>query len=279
MQEEIRRLRKVEDPAARGQQAGQLLLKYQEAVLELSRIRREAIEELTRQGMKQTQIAEALGVSRGRVSQLASSGPPPERAFLGDGQVTVAVGGKQEADKADPCPVIAQEDLHAYVALHDLCASVKLEAIHEVIQPPGLVDLNRDNLVVICGPRLSPLISQILAVDHNLAFQNDDQGWHLVDQQTGITYRSPMSSGQSGDIGYLARLPRPDRRGNFLYIAGIHAMGSAGVIHYLARHLNEIYRDVKTRRFSCLVECTFDPENLEVATSRLITPLYRFEAS
>jgi hypothetical protein len=34
-----------------------------------------------------------------------------------------------------------------------------------VIPPPGLVDLNRDNLVVICGPRLSPIIAQVLASD------------------------------------------------------------------------------------------------------------------
>jgi len=276
--EEIRPLREVRDPAVRGRQAGQLLQKYQEAVQETSRIRREAMEELRDQGKTQQQIADDMEVSRGRVSQLMTAGLPPERVFLGDGRVTVAVAGKREADKATPGSVVAEEDLHAYVALRDLCASVKLEAIHEIIQPPGVVDLNRDNLVVICGPRLSPLISQILGVDHNLAFQNDG-GWHLVDQRTGTLYRSPMDSNQPGDFGYLARLPRPDRRGNFLYIAGIHAMGSAGVIHYLAQHLSEIYRDVKTRRFSCLIDCTFDPETLEVTSSRLITPLYRFEAS
>ena len=83
-----------------------------------------------------------------------------------------------------------------------------------------------------------------------------------------------MDAGGAGDIGYLARLPRPDARGTFLYIAGIHAMGSSGVIHYLDRHLAEVYREVRTKRFSALVECDFDSATRKVVSSNLVTPLY-----
>ena len=83
-----------------------------------------------------------------------------------------------------------------------------------------------------------------------------------------------MDEGECGDIGYVARLPRPDGRGTFLYIAGIHAMGSSGVIHYLDKHLAEVYRDVKTKRFSALTRCEFDRDTRKVSTSSLITPLY-----
>ncbi|WP_314416580.1 sigma factor-like helix-turn-helix DNA-binding protein [Streptomyces kroppenstedtii] len=41
--------------------------------MELSRIRREAIEEAQASGMTQAEIAKKLGVSRGRVGQLASA--------------------------------------------------------------------------------------------------------------------------------------------------------------------------------------------------------------
>lgn len=279
MDEQITRVRELVDPASRARQAADLLPRYQAAVTELSRIRREAIEELRAQGKTQAEIAAVMGVSRGRIGQLVKSGPPPERAFLGTDQLTIAVGGKKEGGKDKPGPVVAQEDMQAFIHLRDLCATLKLDAVHEIIHPPGWVDLNRDNLVVICGPRLSPLIAQILGADHNLAFVEDEKGWHLVDRQTGMVYRSPMDDDQPGDIGYLARLPRPDRRGSFLYIAGIHAMGSSGVINYLENNLADVYRSVKTRRFSCLVQCVFDAESREVTESTLVTPLYRFEGA
>jgi hypothetical protein len=83
-----------------------------------------------------------------------------------------------------------------------------------------------------------------------------------------------MDEGTPSDIGYVARLPRPDARGTFLYMAGIHAIGSSGVIHYLDHHLAEVYREVKTKRFSALVRCEFDPSTRKVSSSTLITPLY-----
>lgn len=43
--------------------------------------------------------------------------------------------------------------------------------------------------------------------------------WYLVDQTAGVDYRSPRNSGESRDYGYIGRLPRPDGRGTFLYLA------------------------------------------------------------
>ncbi|MER5735002.1 sigma factor-like helix-turn-helix DNA-binding protein [Streptomyces sp. NPDC002262] len=53
------------------------MARYQSRVNELPRIRREAIEEAQATGMTQAEIAKRLGVSRGRVGQLASAGPRP----------------------------------------------------------------------------------------------------------------------------------------------------------------------------------------------------------
>ncbi|MFD8978907.1 hypothetical protein [Streptomyces sp. NPDC059564] len=131
---------------------------------------------------------------------------------------------------------------------------------------------------MVCGPRLSPIIAQVLEGDDNLRFQKD-RAWHLVDLKTEEVYRSPMDEdGSAGDVGYLARLPRLDGRGTFIYIAGIHAIGANGVVHYLENHLAELYREVRTRRFSTLISCRYDPKTQEVLESKRVSPIYRHEA-
>ena len=225
---EIEAVRELEDPLKQAQQASELLTRYQAAVNQLSRVRREAIEQLIAQGMTKAQLADHLGMTRARVGQLLTAGPRSEGLFLGNGTLTVALGAKQEADKAQPSPVVSQEGFQAYERLCELARTLGLDAHYEVIPPPGMVDLNRDNLVVICGPRLSPIIAQVLASDPNLGFAHDDHGWHLVDHATGTTYRSPRDGGEPADYAYLGRLPRIDGRGTFLYMAGIHAPGNSG---------------------------------------------------
>ncbi|MFC6596716.1 sigma factor-like helix-turn-helix DNA-binding protein [Kitasatospora paranensis] len=281
MHEELERVASVAPPVDRAKAAIDLMADYQGRVVELSRIRREAIEEASAAGMTQAEIATQLGVSRGRVGQLAAAGPPPERAFFGVGPITIPLGGKYEASKTpdqNPSQVVTREDLQNFEHLRKLMAGMKLDAEYEVIPPSGIVNLNREHLVVICGPRLSPIIAQVLEGDDFLRFHKDTS-WHLVDQATKTQYRSPLDiDGTAGDVGYLARLPRLDGKGTFLYIAGIHAIGANGVVHYLENHLAELYREVKTRRFSTLISCRYDPATLEVLESKRVTPIYRHEA-
>jgi hypothetical protein len=189
---------------------------------EVSRIRREAIEALIRGRMSQTQIATELGVTRGRVGQLAASGPPPERLFFGDDKITVALGGKWEADKPDPGTVMAHEDFQTFERLKDLLRSLQLDAEAEVIPPPDMLRLNRDNFVVICGPRLSPLLNKVLESDPILGFEKDADSWHLFDRETGQIHHSPMDAGRNVDIAYFGRLPHPDGRGSLPPPPGHH---------------------------------------------------------
>jgi hypothetical protein len=272
---DIEAVREIEDPLKQAQQASDLLTQYQGAVTQLSHIRREAIERLVAQGMTKSQLAEQLGMTRARVGQLLAAGPRSEGLFLGTGKLTVALGGKLETNKPQPSTVVSQEVVQAYERLCELARTLGLDAQYEVIPPPGLVNLNRDNLVVICGPRLSPIIAQVLASDPNLGFQHDDRGWYLVDHATGTSYRSPHDDGEPADYAYLGRLPRIDGRGSFLYFAGIHAPGNSGAAHYLEGHLEELYSEVRTGRFSTLIACRFDPTTHQVTSSERITPLYR----
>lgn len=274
---DIKALCELGDPGERARKASQLVAEYQQAVGELSRIRREAIEELIALGKSQKDVAALLGMTRARVGQLLSSGPKAERAFLGTGPLTVAVGGKLEAEKRGSGRVLAQEDLVAFNQLQDLARNLGLDARHEIIEPPGFVNLNRDNLVVVCGPRLSPLIGQLLEADQSLGFDNDERGWFLVDKARGEVHRSPMDAGESKDYAYVGRLPRLDGRGTFLYIAGIHAVGAPGAVHYIERNLAELYSEVKAKRFSMLVSCEFDPKTLQIVSSDRQSPIYRPE--
>lgn len=187
--------------------ANQLIVAYQATVAELSRLRREALEQLVAAGRTQTEIAAEFGMTRARVGQLLSSGPRPERVFLGTGAITVALGGKGEAGSRGPGRVVAQEDMKAYDQLRELAKAFSLDITYETVEPPGLLNLNRDNLIVICGPRLSPLLAQVLESDRALGFENDDQGWYLVDRVTGAVHRSPMDTGVHRDYAYLGRLP------------------------------------------------------------------------
>jgi hypothetical protein len=267
-------IREISDPVERAKKAISLYMRLDGMSKETSRIRREAIEQLLHSGRSKTQIAQDLGVSRSRVQQLVTAGPPAGRLLFGDDRLTVAIGGKYEADKEKPGEVLAREDFVTFNSLRDFLKTLQLDAEAELIPPPGIIRLNRSNLVVICGPRLSPILGQILESDEHLGFNKDIDGWYLQDKSTGKDYRSPDSQGNGGDVAYFGQLPRPDGKGYFLYMAGIHASGPAGVIHYLQGHLAEIYEQSKRGRFSMLISCKFEPETGLVASSKLETSIY-----
>lgn len=267
------------DPLEKAQRAHHLVSELSALSSEATRIRREALETLIHQRrLSQSEVAEQLGVSRARVSQLLKAGPRPERAFLGFGDLTVLLGGKQEGDKAKPGPVVSTDDLGGYALLSEAAKDLGLGIQYEVVQPGGMVDLNRDNLIVACGPRLSPLIAQVLMADRQLGFEYDnDHGWYLLNKATGEPYWSPIDAGQNADYGYIARLPRFDSGGTFLYAAGIHAPGVSGGLHYIVNNLAELYEEVGKGRFSAFVRCEFDPETRQITSSERVTELYRPE--
>ncbi|WP_234336391.1 sigma-70 family RNA polymerase sigma factor [Streptomyces sp. NRRL S-920] len=282
----LSQLKELPDPLERAKLAHALVGRVQDYGNEFQVVRNEAMNETLRVGqLNSTQLASELGISKGRVSQLAK-GAPPERLFLGSGKVVVALAEKLEdgndkdgKKKAIQGPVIATEDVQTYERLRELAEEVGLEISFERIPLGGNVRLNRNNLVVICGPRLSPLIEQILEGDPHLRFDKDDAGWYLTDRNTGQVYRSPMDRGENSDIAYFGRLPRPDGKGTFLYVAGIHARGSGGVVHWLNKELANVHRELKARRFSTLISSRFDPETLEIVASERITPFYRPEGA
>ena len=53
------------------------------------------------------------------------------------------------------------------------------------------------------------------------------------------------------------------------HIAGIHSPGSRGVVHYLAHHLADLYRETGDESFSLAVRCRLD--GLTVTDSEILT--------
>jgi hypothetical protein len=226
--------------------------------------------------MTLTEIADQAGVSRARLSQVSGgSRKAPERKLFAETglTVTIAVDTKQEVGSGRP--VVHQEHAAAIDILTRSAQRVGLTVNEaEYIVPPGMINLNRDGLAVVCGPRRSPLIAQILDADERYGFEKDADGWYLVDKAAGREFRSPEDSGQPGDYAYLGRLPRPDGRGYWLYMAGIHAPGGQGAAVYFDREIGDLFRQVQGGRWSCLVECEWDPDTRHIERVDLLAPVH-----
>jgi predicted XRE-type DNA-binding protein len=275
----VARVTKIADPRKRAKAAHDLIEELQATVADLSRLRREAFEQMLDSGMSQTDIAVLLDISRSRVSQLMSGVAKPERRFLGTGALTIAVAASETGKSSDE---VAPESLAAYQALAQAAGAVGLDTTYEVIARPGNVHLNRPNLIVLGGPKLLPFVSQIMEADPYLRFEHDKTGWHLVDRHTGKQYRSLRDRHVSADYGYIGRLPKPDGSGTFLYLAGIHAQGTLGAATYVAENLVTMHRQMKSRRFSAIVSCAYDPDSTtqpSIVNARLETPCYRHDAT
>ena len=276
--DEVSRIAAIRDPFELLREATEQLSTAQQQVTELSRLRRRTIQQLHERGMSYAQIAEAAGLSRGRIHQIRHGGPAPEGEFLGIGRVTIATPLKQEAIKARP--VVAIEDVTGSQRLGELARSLGIEPAFESVPVGGKIDLNRPNLIVICGPRLSEAVASVLAQDPAVQFERASDGpWTLVDRRSGRAYRSGQdeSPPRNRDFAYLGRLPRPDGNGSVMIFTGIHPPGSLGVVHLLTTKLVDLYAELGTANFSTIVGTEFDHDTHEPITVELMTSLHRLE--
>ncbi|MCM3303050.1 sigma-70 family RNA polymerase sigma factor [Streptomyces albogriseolus] len=278
MSDELQRIMAIDDPYLLLREVTTRLADAQQEVTELARLRRRVVQDLHAQGLSYAQIAAKAGLSRGRIHQIRHTGPAPEGAFLGSGAVTVATPLRRDDERGRT--VVAVDDVSSGKRLEDLARSYGLAVTSEHVPVSGEIDLNRDGLVVVCGPRMSQDMWNTYAQDPVLRWEKAEDGpWTVVDRLTGTVHRSGQDSDPARpyDIGYLGRLPRPDGKGSLLAIAGIHTQGSLGVVQLLASELNSLWGQVGDRRFSTLVGVEYDPETSEPRSVELVCPLYRHD--
>jgi hypothetical protein len=278
MSDELQRIMAIDDPYLLLREVTTRLADAQQEVTELARLRRRVVQDLHAQGLSYAQIAEKAGLSRGRIHQIRHTGPAPEGAFLGRGAVTVATPLRRDDERGRT--VVAVDDVSSGKRLEDLARSYGLGVTSEHVPVTGEIDLNRDGLVVVCGPRMSQEMWDTYAQDPVLSWKRAEDGpWTVVDRRTGTVHRSGQDSDPARpyDVGYLGRLSRPDGRGSLLAIAGIHTQGSLGVVQLLANDLNALWGQVGDRRFSTLVGVEYDPETSEPQSVELLCPLYRHD--
>ncbi|MFD9096424.1 sigma-70 family RNA polymerase sigma factor [Streptomyces collinus] len=278
MSDELQRIMAIGDPYLLLREVTTRLADAQQEVTELARLRRRVVQDLHAQGLSYAQIAAKAGLSRGRIHQIRHTGPAPEGAFLGRGAVTVATPLRRDDERGRT--VVAVDDVSSGKRLEDLARSYGLDVTSEHVPVSGEIDLNRDGLVVVCGPRMSQEMWDTYAQDPVLRWERADDGpWTVVDRQTGTVHRSGQDSdpARSYDVGYLGRLSRPDGKGSMLAIAGIHTQGSLGVVQLLANDLNALWGQVGDHRFSTLVGVEYDPETSEPQSVELLCPLYRHD--
>ena len=268
----------MQDHTLRVKAAVDLMTELQAAVVETSRMRKESIAWLRKNGHSMADVAKLMGVSRARVAQLRDAGPPPERAFLGTQLVQVVVPlrpGERE--------YVAVEDSSTGQRLLALAQSLQLDGELGYIPTTGELDLNRDDLVVVCGPKTSTEAAAALAQDPRLSFETLPDGrWALVERESGKVYTSPSDDPQdptTADVAYLGRLPRPDGQGTFILIAGVHAVGSLGVAHFLTESLASLYEEAGTEPFSMVVTCDYAPGDKSVTASRPASAVLHHEAA
>lgn len=259
-------VRRDPDPVRRGRRATELLAVYQQRAAELARLRRVAVEDAHRElGLSYTQIAAAMGLTKGRVSQIRGTAPPPERAFFGTGPVSVGVPLRHGVTDRQR-PLVAAEDMRAGEEAARLLEGYTLAVTRYQIDPQTAAAPPGD-AVVICGPKTAPVGAALLARDKALDMREEHGRWWIIQRATGQRLGSPSDEVDpaAADLAYLGR---HQLDGHItVHIAGIHAIGSLGAVHYLAGHLAELFAGAGDASLSLVTRASYD--GLEITGSSL----------
>lgn len=234
-------------------------------------------------GWSQEAIGDAAKISRQRAQQIIKATPPTGQLLLAPDAgkpAVICVIEKIEADRGRPS--ITKTTIEATYRLIDLAGEYGLDIRRETVPVGGVVlDLNRPNLIVLLGPRSSPLLAQAISADPVIKWRPDQHGdWYIINTSTGTEYHSEFD--RSTDPGlpwprtcyaHIGRIRRPDDGGSWMCLAGAHAPGIAGATDYLCREIESLWDKAKISLWSAIVQVTADKDGTVKKTS-LITPVY-----
>ncbi|GLY14001.1 hypothetical protein Kisp01_10170 [Kineosporia sp. NBRC 101677] len=267
--DEFEAVRGEADALTRARRATSLIATYQQRSTELARLRRLAIEQAARErGMTLAAVAAEIGLSKGRITQIRQSAPPPERGLFGVGPITVAVPTRAMPGRG--LPVISAEDSIAAERMTQVLTDYGF-TVEQYRIPIGGEWTPMGDVVAICGPKSSHVTADAMESDPYLSFSPNESGkWVLQERSTGRVFTSGMDAdlATASDVAYIGKL---NYRGTDLFvIAGVHAIGSVGAVHYFAGHAAELYAQVGDHRWSAIVASSHDGET--ITSSELVCP-------
>ncbi|WUA06489.1 sigma-70 family RNA polymerase sigma factor [Nocardia sp. NBC_01377] len=249
---------------------------YQQRGAELARLRRAAIDEAHHKlGMSYTDIAAQLGITKGRVTQIRSTAPPPERAFFGIGPVSVGIPRRYGVEEGRERPFFDAVDMASQTAVEEMLTKLAMASTRLAVEPSTESPPPSD-AVIVCGPKSAPVARTLLAADPFLDFEQDGHGrWWIAGKTSATPVRidSPFRRSQPSrsDVGYFARHVTASRV--IVHIAGITSVGSLGVIDWLNENLSALYLGNEDNSVSGVVQCDFDNE-FAIEASRLVAGPY-----
>jgi hypothetical protein len=173
--------------------------------------------------LNDTEIAERLGISKARMSQVRKSGPSRARVFFGVGPISVGVPYRyQTTDRSRP--LIAAEDAQTAEQLTILLESMSFSTSRYQIQPEQS-DAPDGDTVIVCGPKSVPIGDALLKRDSALRMIKADRRWWIEQIAAGEGHGSPVDDtvSRSADVAYIARHVLEGRV--IVHIAGIHGSG------------------------------------------------------
>ncbi len=274
--DEVARVFAIDDKVERLKAATDGVAQAQQTINELTRIRRAVIRDLHAEGWTFARIGAAAGLSRARIHQVSTQGPVPEGLFFGHGPLTILTPDVRSTTRA--APLVGAPDAAAPHRLQELLRELGFSAAIERFLPGRALDLDRDGLIVLGGPELSPSLRYLAAADPRLRRTVARAGRvrrGIEDRAARRVYRPGGT--EPYDIAYLARLHRPDNRGTVLLIDGLHPPGSLGAIRLLATRLATLHERASTHPFSAVVGVRYDRNTGEPLEADLLTPIYRHE--
>lgn len=179
-----------------------------------------------------------------------------ERNFFGDGPVTVAIPLRKGVVERERV-LIAAEDSATVDQCESILAGQTLASIRTTITP-DTTELPAGDAIVVCGPKSAPVGAWLLDRDPRLRMIEDRSQWSIFDRITGERHPSPSDGPDypSRDIAYFARHLIDGR--TVLHIAGIHAIGSLGMVHYLTCNLTELSATFGDEPFSLVTISDYD---------------------
>jgi hypothetical protein len=247
---------------------------YQQRSTELARLRKRAIEEAHRaRGLSYTEIADLLGISKGRVTQIRQNAPAAERAFFGVGPVAVGIPYRYQVTDRNR-PLIAAEDSKTSEQVQHLLRELAFTVTPYEIEPERERPPAGD-AVVICGPKSAPVGAWLMSRDPVLGMTKQSGRWWIEHCPTGDLFGSPFDDAKStsSDVAYVARHREQGRV--IVHVAGIHAIGSLGAAHYLTGHLPDIFAQTDRASCSFVVRCAYD--GLTIMGSDLLAGPYTWQ--